>query len=216
MAMTWQQLGRVAVLGGALTLPVIGGQAVLAQAPVDPALEGRVLRRTDGALFLYRDGLRYGIVPAQWSDAQIDAIPAAASFDTAVAGLVGQTLRTCGLLGVPVDIVVQQAEPLQGIDGVLHAVVVANITNVGNLPASVSLPVELRDDHNRYFRLTSAGLNPDLTVLARQYGINMLTQQELEPGLTERQLWTFEVPPDVQSLTLVPDAFSRCDGMVAP
>ncbi|HLH25983.1 MAG TPA: hypothetical protein VK066_25990 [Chloroflexota bacterium] len=260
--MTWQRLGRLVLLCSAVALPVLGGGAVLAQSTGAAALQGRVLRRSDGALFVYRDGLRYGIVPAELTDAQIDAIPDAgvlverldnffalalgpspasptptptapaptvgvvsptgaspstsASFDAAVAGLVGQTLRTCGLLGVPVDVAVQQAEPLQGPDGVPHVVVVANVTNVGDQAAQVSLPVELQDNRGRLFQITSAGFTPDLTVLARQYGINALTQQVLEPGLSLRQLWTFEVPTDVQALTLVPDPMSRCEGVVAP
>jgi hypothetical protein len=258
----WEQLGRAVLVAAALWLAFAGGHAVLAQAPADAALEGRVLRRTDGTLFIYRDGLRYGIVPAQLSDAQIDTIPDAgllverldnfftlvgvpnptsttptaapsapvasgfppASVDASsvapvravVAGLVGQTLRTCGLLGVPVDIVVQQADLVEGLDRVLHVLLVANITNVGRQAAQAALPVELRDERSRLFQFTSAGLNPDLTILARQYGINQLTQQDLQPGLSQRQLWTFEVPRDVQALTLVPDPLSRCDGMVVP
>src|SRR5438105_11325229 len=73
--MKWQQLGRLALLGGAIALALLGGGAVLAQSTGDAALQGRVLRRTDGALFIYRDGLRYGIVPAELSDAQVNVIP---------------------------------------------------------------------------------------------------------------------------------------------
>jgi hypothetical protein len=259
---TRQGIGRAVLFGSAIGLALLGGGAVLAQSTVDAGAEGRVLRRSDGALYLYWNGLRYGIVPAPMSDAQIDAIPDAgllverldsvftlvgapnaaratplpaasapaasvvpatnvsatggASFGAAVAGLVGQTLRTCGLLGVPVDIVVQQADPTQGPDGALHVLVIANVTNVGTQVTQASLPIELRDNRNRLFQISSAGLNPDVTILARQYGINQLTQQELEPGLSQRQLWTFELPPDIQTLTLAPDPFARCDGMVVP
>lgn len=41
----------------------------------DPTLQGRILQRSDGVLYLYKDGVRYLVRPANLTDAQINAIP---------------------------------------------------------------------------------------------------------------------------------------------
>ena len=64
-----------------LTGPLIGLALVVLAAPVvsgqeiDPALQGRILVRSDGALYVYKDGVKYPIEPAGVGDDVIDAIP---------------------------------------------------------------------------------------------------------------------------------------------
>jgi hypothetical protein len=73
-----RQIARRAIwLGAVAALLVASGGFVLAQSATDPALQGRLLRRGDGTLYVYKDGLRYRVVPAELSDSQIDAIPEA-------------------------------------------------------------------------------------------------------------------------------------------
>ena len=60
------------LFGGAL-LAILVAQ-VGAAAP-DPALQGRLLERSDGALFVYKDGAKYSVQPADLGDDAINAIP---------------------------------------------------------------------------------------------------------------------------------------------
>ena len=63
--------------------PAIGIAVLLVASQVvwgrdtDSALQGRILLRSDGALYVYKDGLKYPIVPADVDDDTIDAIPMA-------------------------------------------------------------------------------------------------------------------------------------------
>src|SRR5215210_2639416 len=43
----------------------------------DPSLQGRILQRSDGFLYVYKDGARYWVHPAPLNDDQINAIPEA-------------------------------------------------------------------------------------------------------------------------------------------
>lgn len=51
---------------------------------LDPTLQGRILIRSDGSMYVYKDGLKYPIEPADVGDDVIDAIPMA---DSSVAQL---------------------------------------------------------------------------------------------------------------------------------
>src|SRR4051812_34246341 len=66
-------LARGVVIGLLAAFVVAGG--ALAQATIDPGLQGRLLRKSDGTIYVYKDGVRYPVVPAELTDQQIDAIP---------------------------------------------------------------------------------------------------------------------------------------------
>lgn len=55
-----------------------------AQADVDPTLQARILQRSDGALFVYKNGFKF---PVQVADADDDTIDAVPDGDTSVAQL---------------------------------------------------------------------------------------------------------------------------------
>lgn len=48
---------------------------VVAQQQIDPAFQGRILQRSNGALYVYKDGLKFRVLPADMTDDQISAIP---------------------------------------------------------------------------------------------------------------------------------------------
>jgi len=235
---------------GLLAALVVAG-AALAQATVDPALQGRVLRKSDGTLYLYKDGARYPIVPADLTDEQIDAIPqvglqvlrvndlfaapglpdttgTAAAGTTAsappplvvtpssgplaatLAALVGQTASVCDLLGNPLSVQVERAEQIMGTDQRTHVLLIVNVSNVGTNRATGYPPVDLHDSQGRYFERTATGLGQSLSELARQYGLPGAAEQVLPPGVSERQLWTYQVPDDLQGVTLAQHPQTRC------
>jgi hypothetical protein len=61
-------------IGAAL---VIFGTAIVWGQDVGSTLQGRLLVRSDGTLYVYRDGLKYAVQPADVGDDVIDAIPTA-------------------------------------------------------------------------------------------------------------------------------------------
>ena len=233
-----------------LTLLALGGGLTLAQgqAPTDPELQGRLLRRGDGAVYVYKDGLRYPVVPLDLSDGQLDAIPEAglvvvrvpdlygatgspavattsgsataapagmnrlaptgAPLDTALQNLIGQEAGFCDVLRNPVTIRVDRAEQVAGTNGRPRVVLVASVTNVGGTPAIAMPSVYLRDGEGRRFSITSVGL--DLSALSRQYGLPYPQSPDLQPGMTQQQIWGFELPSDVTSLTLDQNPLTRC------
>lgn len=240
-------LGLVAAL-------VVAGVA-LAQATVDPNLQGRLLRKSDGTLYVYKDGVRYPVVPADLNDQQIDAIPqvglqvirlsdlfttpsAASGSDVvasttsttpaavvvpgtgplvgALAALVGQTASVCDLLGNPLNVQVERAEQIIGTDQRTHVLLIVNVANVGTSQATGYPPVELKDNQGRLFDRTATGLSQSLSELARQYGLPGAAEQVLPPGVTERQIWTFQVPDDVQGFTLAQNPQTRCAAAGTP
>ena len=232
-----------------LAATVLGGVA-LAQATVDPALQGRLLRKSDGTLYVYKDGVRYPVTPADLSDQQIDAIPqvglavtrvsdlfAAASAPDPIrvtaspssslppalvlapgtgplagtlAALVGQAASVCDLLGNPLNVQVERAEQILGTDQRTHVLLIVNVANVGTNRATGYPPVDLLDSQGRYFERTATGLGQSLAELARQYGLPGAAEQVLPPGVTERQLWTYQVPDDIQGVTLAQHPLTRC------
>jgi len=264
-------------LAGSCTLAVLALLSVasvhfvLAQAPTDPGLQGRLLRRSDGTLYVYLDGVRYPVAPAPLSDEQINAIPEAgliverlsdlfalgapaatttpaptgastpsptspslagsatptsatapppadstAPVASALAALVGKTTPLCGFRGEPLSVTVERADLVTGMDGLPRALLVVSVANVGERTAQVTAPVHLRDERGRLYDQSSAGLNPDLTTLARQLGIPSPAPQELAPGLSRRDLWAFAVAPDAQQLTIVPDPLAPCGSLPPP
>jgi hypothetical protein len=228
----------------------------LAQATIDPALQGRLLRKSDGSLFVYKDGVRYPVTPADLSDQQIDAIPqvelaitrVSDLFATAtisdpgatlaspsssappalvvapgtgplastLAALVGQTASVCDLLGNPLTVQVERAEQIVGTDQRTHVLLVVNVANVGTSRATGYPPVDLRDSQGRHFERTATGLGQSLSELARQYGLPGAAEQVLPPGISERQIWTFQVPEDLQGVTLAQRPLTRCAAPPTP
>jgi hypothetical protein len=247
-SMRRHSIAHALTIGLLAALVVVGG--ALAQATIDPALQGRVLRKSDGTLFVYKDGVRYPVVPAELTDEQIDAIPqvglqvvrvsdlfavvgapesAAAAANTlssappalvvapadgplaaTLAALPGQTASVCDLLGNPLNVQVERAEQIMGTDQRTHILLVVSVANVGTNRATGYPPVDLRDSQGRYFERTATGLGQSLAELARQYGLPGAAEQVLPPGVTERQLWTYQVPDDLQSVTLVQHPQTRC------
>lgn len=242
-------------LMGLLAALVVAG-AALAQTTLDPNLQGRLLRKSDGTLYVYRDGARYPVVPAELTDEQIDAIPqaglqvvrlsdlfagpslpdnvgqAASTASSApvalvvapgtgpltatLAALVGQTASVCDLLGNPLNVQVERAEQILGTDQRTHVLLIVNVANVGTNRATGYPPVDLRDSQGRLFERTATGLGVSLSELARQYGLPGAAEQVLPPGVTERQLWTFQVPDDVQGVALAQNPRTRCAAASTP
>jgi hypothetical protein len=66
-----------ALVLGLVTAAVGGGLTTVYADGADPLLQGRVFQSSDGALWVYRDGLKYPLVGIDLSDGQIDAIPMA-------------------------------------------------------------------------------------------------------------------------------------------
>jgi hypothetical protein len=93
----WPRIGSHcigAVVGLALVVVRAGG---VSGQEVDPTLQGRILLSSDGTLYIYKDGVKYLVQPADLGDGVIDAIPES---DTPVAqldqlfGAVGQDVPT--------------------------------------------------------------------------------------------------------------------------
>jgi hypothetical protein len=241
-------IARGMAIGLLAALVVAGG--ALAQATIDPGLQGRVLRKSDGTIYVYKDGVRYPVVPAELTDAQIDAIPevgaqigrvsdlflnsgsldsmlpssgttssappalvvapANGALAATLAALPGQTASVCDLLGNPLNVQVERAEQILGTDQRTHVLLVVNVANVGTNRATGYPPVDLRDEQGRYFERTATGLGQSLAELARQYGLPGAAEQVLPPGVTERQLWTYQVPDDLSTVTLAQHPQTRC------
>jgi hypothetical protein len=56
------------------SLAASGLTLAAAQPATDPALQARILQRSDGSLYVYRDGYRYWLQAAPLNDDEIDAI----------------------------------------------------------------------------------------------------------------------------------------------
>jgi hypothetical protein len=68
------------ILGAVITaLLLVVGVAAAQQG--DSPLEARLLQRSDGTVYVYKDGARYSIQPADLSDDDIDAIPLSGAVD---------------------------------------------------------------------------------------------------------------------------------------
>ena len=59
----------------AVILVIASTGPVRAQMTVDPDLQNRILQRSDGALFIYRDGLKYPVQQADVDDDFINSLP---------------------------------------------------------------------------------------------------------------------------------------------
>jgi hypothetical protein len=60
---------------GALLMTIVSAGPVRAQATVDPDLQDRILQRSDGALFIYKDGLKFPVEVAGVDDDFINSVP---------------------------------------------------------------------------------------------------------------------------------------------
>ena len=69
---------RVRWIGPAISIALIlAATQVVWGRQADSILQGRILLRSDGSLYVYKDGLKYPIEPADADDDTIDAIPMA-------------------------------------------------------------------------------------------------------------------------------------------
>ena len=60
---------------GLVVLILPGFASVMAQVTVDPVLQGRVMQRSDGAVFVYKDGYKFPVQLADVDDEVINAVP---------------------------------------------------------------------------------------------------------------------------------------------
>lgn len=75
-------LGRRIILTAlAAMVGILSGASFVFAAQGDPTLQGRVLQRSDGYLFVYKDGTRYPVGVTAMSDDSIEALPLGAPID---------------------------------------------------------------------------------------------------------------------------------------
>jgi hypothetical protein len=67
--------GGYRFVAATILLILVSGSPVKAQDSTNDDLQGRVLQRSDGALFIYKDGFKYPVVVADIGDDAIDALP---------------------------------------------------------------------------------------------------------------------------------------------
>lgn len=79
----WRKYGRSGRLAAVLLLVVLSTASVRAQV-ADDDLQGRILERSDGALYIYKDGHKYPVAVADIGDDAINALP---DGDIAVVGV---------------------------------------------------------------------------------------------------------------------------------
>ena len=74
---------------------IVAGTTMARGQEVDWTLQGRVLVRSDGTVYVYKDGLKYAVQPADVGDDVIDSIPTAdapvAQIDQPLASVVDQS-----------------------------------------------------------------------------------------------------------------------------
>src|SRR5712692_3846468 len=119
-------------------------------------------------------------------------------------GLVGQSLRFCAGVRspkVPFEAVVEQADGIELPGPRLRVLVTVRVTNAGNRPEGTFLATRVTDDRLRPYNKGALAETP-YGELEREYGVQAAPTHEILPGLSERQLWVFNMPPDVQKLTL--------------
>lgn len=83
-------------------------------------------------------------------------------------------------------------------------VVVAAVTNDGQTPDDPFMIAVLVDQRGRRFESLSSTSFPPYFDLTRQFGVRSHVT-DIQPGLTQRILWVYEVPADVTSLRIVSD-----------
>jgi hypothetical protein len=70
-----RQRGPHGLAAALVVLVVLGVTPVFAQDTGNDSLQGKLLQRSDGALFIYKDGLKYPVVIADIGDDAINAVP---------------------------------------------------------------------------------------------------------------------------------------------
>lgn len=120
--------------------------------------------------------------------------------------LVGQTITICKF-SVQFRGTIERAESQSTLMGIstsgIWVVVIVSVTNIGNKSESLSNSVQLRDERGRLFDMansTNSGLY--YTDLARLYGVRS-PYSDVQPGLSTRTIFAFQVAPDVQRLEMV-------------
>lgn len=68
-------LGVSGWIVAAVALALVSSTLGAAQVTVDQSLQGRIIFRNDGAVFVYKDGYRYGVSAVRLSDDAITALP---------------------------------------------------------------------------------------------------------------------------------------------
>src|SRR5687768_5374413 len=72
-----RRLAGVSGWAVAALVVTLSAAGIVAAQDGDPELQGRVLQRRDGFLFVYKDGHRFWVRPASLTDQQINQIPEA-------------------------------------------------------------------------------------------------------------------------------------------
>jgi hypothetical protein len=131
------------------------------------------------------------------------------------AGLTGQTISdACGLLSrARFTVTVERAELSINVMGEQASgqwvIIIANVTNNGNVPDDPFQIIVLRDERGRRFEPLGSTDFPPYFNLRRQLGVRSYVD-DIQPGLSARVLFVFQVPLDVQRLQLAPAETTRC------
>jgi hypothetical protein len=190
--------------------------------------EGAFVRAQDGSVWVVSNGVRIGIAPAADSGNTLAGLRMAGSASTfaelsdALAALstppapapanpaetlVGQRATVCSY-GVPIDIEVARVEWTKTVIGnsapgnAMWIVAFIDVTNQGTKNESLYGPASARvvDERGREFDWRE--YPPDPVDLARAYGVKGWFEP-FSPGITEQSVAVFQVPENVQRLTLV-------------
>lgn len=155
-------------------------------------------------------------IPAPTPASTPDPTPAPTSPPSnPAAGLVGQTAgNLCGIISKSrFTATVQRAEWLKTAGGQtasgMWVIVVANVRNDGTVPDDPFRVMNLRDERGRTFSSASLSDFPPYFDLLRQYDARS-DVTDIQPGLSTRSLFIYEIPETVQQLTLVPAETTRC------
>jgi hypothetical protein len=223
----WLGLMGWGVAGLVLLLVAAGRAASQATPP-----QGAFVRAQDGTMYAVAYGTRFRINPLTDTGSLLSGLsdgPTVATVDelnNAIAAaappippsnpaqtLIGQSITACGERGgTPFQVTVTGADWQRTIashtarGNAMWVVLSVDITNLGNADAgpyqAVAPVIKLVDERGREH--TTLFFEPYYTIsgdLAREYGLaNFL--DVIKPGITESRVIAFEVPPDVQRLTL--------------
>jgi hypothetical protein len=217
----------------ALVVIVVGGSRSLAQ-PGAP--EGAFLRANDGTIYAVGSGAKIRLIPAPDSANVLGTLrdgPTAANADELIAALaavrptpvitnpvqplIGQSARVCAEQGIAFQAEITDAAWQRTVTGrdargnAMWAVVFVTMTNLTNADVgpyrSVTPAFKLVDERNRNHE-GNIGFDIFFDLqndLARENGLPTFSTV-LRPGIAEPRVIAFEVPPDVQRLSLASQA----------
>jgi hypothetical protein len=188
---------------------------------------GAFVRGQDGAIWVVSGGARIAIAPVPDSSDALSGMRVAGNASTvdelnaalaALAGpppapsnpaetLVGQHATVCSY-GVPIEIAVTRVEWTKTVlsdtapGNAMWAVAIIDVTNQGTTNEALygSASAKVVDERGREFDWRQ--YPPDPVDLGRAYGVKG-SYENFSPGITEASVAIFQVPGDVQRLTLV-------------